>query len=165
MFRFLVIAALAFVLLSCVTRGQRFQYVMDPQRTSNVIRSSSAVVTVSKVDAVETEFTLDLRVRPIVGPENRSVTVKAFRNSDLAQGTLEDLRRGEVIRGPDHRLQHRGRTQDGCDLVLIDEIPDQQEIEDLRVLAKVCEGRRAIPQVDVQVRSRGRNIRIGYNLR
>ena len=98
---------LALLLVSCEL-GHTWNYKMVREKTSNVIRDTNLSVKVTRKTDEQTEFTLNLYVKPIIGGARREVIKRSFANDLLTKDTLYDLREGKIITAPEYRVRHIG---------------------------------------------------------
>ena len=136
---------------------------MVREKTSNVIRDTNLSVKVTRKTDEQTEFTLNLYVKPIIGGARREVIKRSFANDLLTKDTLYDLREGKIITAPEYRVLHIGEM-DGCDMIKVDEMPDDEEVQNLYLVVKFCDAVDKIVGVDAAFRAAGRNLVAGYDL-
>lgn len=160
----ILLLGLSIGFMSCLEVGNFAQYAKNPSRTSNVIRDSFIKATVVAVDQDNATFRLDVYLKPILGRATNRSSQKVIPLESFNEDNLQALRDGEVFEEDTYRMAHRGFSSDGCDLIIIDKIPDDQDIKNLIVKPKVCVDQKRIPTIDVSFVSKNRNIQIGYDL-
>ncbi len=154
-------ALLSFFLLStCVSSGDRWDYTMARGRTSGVIKNATAVATVLDSDDDETTFRVDLWVKPILGAARESRVERTVPSSILSADTLARLREEGEIVGEDFRVTYVG-AESPCDWVKIDQLPDTDEAQDMVIGAKVCSD--GVPMVNLDFKSQGRQLKLGLD--
>lgn len=147
---------------ACVSPGQRWNYQMNRQRTSPLIREATAVAQVTRRDLESTEFRVETRARPVLGSEVIEVQARAFDNAVLSAGTIDELRRTREIVDDDYRATYV-RRDGACDWVKLDRLPDTARAKDVVITAKVCSD--GFPTVDVALTAQGQRVTIGFDRR
>lgn len=160
------IVCVLFCLVACVVPGQEFKYQSNPARTSFVIRNSTAKATVGEITDTSTTFSLDVFVKPILGGGQTQTISEIFPSEIMSVEFLIGLRTSIDYTLPDGvKVHHLGISDDQCDLLRVDNIPDTTQTRNLVVFPKACvEGQVvSVPQIDLTVVFHGQNIKIGYD--
>ncbi len=148
--------------LSSCNLGDNSFFRRDPSRTSSVIKDSSVKMTVVAKDSEKTTVRFEVFIKAVLSAPTTDVITRSFDNQLLQKESLDRLRNGEVFEDPEFRLVFLDKI-DSCERLKFDSFPDDEDVKDVVIVIRSCDGFKSVKNIDAALTSKNRRILLGFN--
>jgi hypothetical protein len=122
--------------------GSKYDYLLDPNRSSNLLTAGKLSVEVLSKDETTTKLKIDGKVRTPIGDKNINL-IQPLPNEILTMKFLESFRQNKAYVGKDFKMDYMG-VVGNCEEIYIH---DMKGFEWLRIKGLLCLITKNVPEI------------------
>lgn len=138
--------------------GQKGAYVVDPKRSSDLVKSGVLTVEVTAVDDKEATVYGSASVQTMIGVQKFELT-NHIENELLTPEFMAELRAKKTHAAKEFNIQWLELTPDGCDII---ELTAIKGMDDAVLRPTICLANRTIPSVKITVKTNGMTVPVTF---
>jgi hypothetical protein len=138
--------------------GMRAKYVLDPKRSSDLVKSGYMNVEVTGKDEKFTYLKGNAVVQTVVGEKDFEMT-NGIENEILTVQFMADLRTKKKHQATEFLVEYQELTPEGCDRVKLTNI---KGMDDAVLEPAICIASRQVPELRVTVRTSGMTVPVTF---
>lgn len=139
-------------------KGASASFVLDPETSSDVMKSGSLVMRVEDITDTETLLSANAKIKLTIGEQKVELS-NTIENEILNVEFINRLREEKVYQASKMHIEHVGLTAVGCDVLLLTEIEGQTGVT---IEPTICLASQTVPVLKVYLSLFGQKITASF---